>query len=173
MFGKLFKTDPFLSLFPPTHPHPSGKLKTVMPAAASPHHMLEGCASSCVCFLHFPSTCQFLNYPTRSRVDVNPCSTFPFSGVSVDSGALEALEVVNSKPCWAHVSQDGCKSLRMSLYLVLPALCLRAPSPVTVKVWNMRRGCSQAFSLPLHVRNLWDRYHCALGNLALEAGSAT
>lgn len=72
--------------------------------------------------------------------------------------------MVSSKPCWAHVFyQDDCKNLRTSLYLVLPALCLRAPSTVTVRVRNMRRGCGQDLSLPLSVKGLWERTPLCLG----------
>lgn len=37
------------------------------------------------------------------------------------------------------------------------------PFPLQLKVWNMRRGCSQALSLPLRVRNMWDRTSLCFG----------
>lgn len=92
MFGKLLKADPFLSLFPPTHPHPSGKLKTVMPAAASPTICWRDVHFPVYVFCAFLPHASSLNYPTLSRVDVNPCNTFLFSGVSMDSGLSSIVD---------------------------------------------------------------------------------
>lgn len=151
MFGKLLKTDPFLPIS--SHPPPSfRKIENSHACCCKPHHMLEGCASSCVCFLHFPSTCQF---PELSLFEQGGCKSlqylsflrglngqWPFKHCTwlVPSHAELMSSVRMTAKTWRHPCTWFC------------LFCLRAPSTVTVKLWNVRRGCSQ-----------WDRASLCFG----------
>lgn len=79
MFCKLLKADPFLSLFPPPTPILSGKVKTVMPAPASPTICWRDTHLPAYVFYTSLPCASSLYSPTLNSIDVNPRNTSPFS----------------------------------------------------------------------------------------------